>query len=323
MRGTAILLVIIEHAIVLPANHMPASLIGFAAALAPFRMPALMFLSGLLLARSLAKPAAAFLAGKVDRILWPYLLWSVVFYVMTIPGEPPPNFFAELLLHPTSPTWFLAYLFIYYCIGLVVPPPARLAVLILSVFLAQIFGSSELAVLGTRTPNDPQRFWMLLAFFLTGDFLSRHGIDIPMEGRRRFVRVVAWLSLVATALAMYRGVPVQLEPLFMAPVLAIIVLAASLLPSVDASIWGRMIAALGRNSIVFFVLHWPMQVAVVRLVPFSGWALFATSVTVGIVGPALFLALRRQLPVVNRLFDLGLRGGGRRVERQHDDAASA
>ena len=81
LRGTAILLVIAHHLRLVQQiwdGGTPWAMVELSEALAPFRMPALLFASGLLLARSLRRPPGRFLAGKLRGLLWPWLLWSAV-----------------------------------------------------------------------------------------------------------------------------------------------------------------------------------------------------------------------------------------------------
>lgn len=306
-RGSAVILVIVEHAIVLPLSQVPSVLLAFAAALSPFRMPALMFLSGLLLERSLAKPPLVFLLGKVDQVLWPYVLWSVVFVVMSIPGAPAPNVLQQLLVDPTSPTWFLGYLFIFYCLGLVVAPRFRWALIVIALILAAILAPSGPTLIAFGPASPLQRFLCLLAVFLAGSLVGRSGIDLVAVGRRLPIRLLALMALVVMGWMTALGVSVRFEPLFIAPVIAVIVACVPLSQSVGRFALGRGAALAGRHSIVFFVLHWPAQVVVVRLVPITGWWQCSALVCVGLLVPIVFVVIRKRLPVLRFLFDLGLR----------------
>ncbi|NSX38244.1 acyltransferase family protein [Pseudarthrobacter oxydans] len=77
MRGAAVLLVILFHTESQISGNLPGYEPIFAIfndAVAPFRMPTLMLMSGMLLPRSLRKPVGAYLRGKLFVIGWPYLL---------------------------------------------------------------------------------------------------------------------------------------------------------------------------------------------------------------------------------------------------------
>src|SRR5699024_2842661 len=81
VRGTAILLLLVWHASAVPTMYdvaMPEAVRSANAFFLPFRMPTLMLLSGMLLARSLRKPLPRYLAGKFSMVLWPYVAWVVI-----------------------------------------------------------------------------------------------------------------------------------------------------------------------------------------------------------------------------------------------------
>ena len=81
VRGTAIILLLLYHCTAIPLTlgmPMPTVLRWFSTFFMPYRMPTLMVLSGMLLARSLRKPLPDYFAGKVAGIVWPYLVWVVV-----------------------------------------------------------------------------------------------------------------------------------------------------------------------------------------------------------------------------------------------------
>ena len=85
LRGTSILLVVFNHAILF-ASALPTGSPEVAWALnqvfAPIRMPLMVFLSGLLVAPSLARGWRQYLRGKARRVLYPYLVWSAIALVL-------------------------------------------------------------------------------------------------------------------------------------------------------------------------------------------------------------------------------------------------
>src|SRR4051794_17007076 len=113
LRATAVFLVVIEHAIVLTPD-VPQAILRANDLLTPFRIPTLMFLSGLLLQKSMQKSRGGYVRGKVDRILWPYFIWSGILLLVKLPGELPGDVVRGVLLSPESPMWYLAYLFCFY-----------------------------------------------------------------------------------------------------------------------------------------------------------------------------------------------------------------
>ena len=142
LRGFAVLLVIAHHLRLVQeiwdgaAPHAAAIL---SEGTMPFRMPALLFASGLLLERSLRKPTARYLSGKARSLLWPWLLWSAL--MLPILGWE--NAREPLWWINGMYTWFLLALFLYYLIGLLARRihPAWLA-------LASVAGWTAMPLLG-------------------------------------------------------------------------------------------------------------------------------------------------------------------------------
>ena len=93
VRGTAVILVILVHALQrteLFTGHEFAGLETLTIVVTPLRLPAMFLLSGLFVTRSLAKGIRPYAAGKLRRIAWPYLLWSVLliaFFSDAAPGD--------------------------------------------------------------------------------------------------------------------------------------------------------------------------------------------------------------------------------------------
>ncbi len=114
VRGAAILLVVTFHASAIPiflAGVDPTSVINDLNTLfAPYRMSTLLLLSGMLLGRSLAKTGPTYYTGKLRTLVWPYLLWGTVYWLVTMQDgwTDPSNWIALSWL------WFIFYLAIYY-----------------------------------------------------------------------------------------------------------------------------------------------------------------------------------------------------------------
>src|SRR5690606_791284 len=82
LRGLSILLVVLHHSTQIVServDELPEVFVFISNFFAPYRMPMLMFLSGLLVAGSLQRPAGEYLWGKVRRILWPIIVWTLIY----------------------------------------------------------------------------------------------------------------------------------------------------------------------------------------------------------------------------------------------------
>lgn len=146
VRGTAILFLLLSHASTIPgitaAIATPEAVHLLNAFLSPFRMPVLMVLSGALLARSLGRPLGTYIWGKARVLVWSYLVWAIVIFAVL--GR------LSELLRPwewvqTLYLWYLAFLFVYYLIALLVPRIGAMPVLLTAVGMTAVAGAAQLA----------------------------------------------------------------------------------------------------------------------------------------------------------------------------------
>src|SRR5688500_13977086 len=89
LSGIAIVLIAINHAIhfgleVNPVDGAARHALVFLQALGAFAVPAFLFISGAFLSYSAGQLSWAFVRSNVGRILWPYLVWSALFYVVVL-----------------------------------------------------------------------------------------------------------------------------------------------------------------------------------------------------------------------------------------------
>ncbi|WP_141799083.1 acyltransferase family protein [Nocardioides sp. SLBN-35] len=166
MRGLAIVAVVLFHAELVGGPLIWLSEVN--QELAHYRMPLLMGLSGLLLARSLAKGPRRHLSGKARAVLWPYVVWAsldltqVCLHLLAT-GEPlPPDLPRLALYNPSGYLWFLAFLFCYHVLATPLPAWARSIAAPTLLLLGATIGSSDL-----------HRFVTLAGWFLVGDLLGR------------------------------------------------------------------------------------------------------------------------------------------------------
>lgn len=132
MRGSLILLVIIQHWIsdFKLYNDLSGSVIyngiyQIKVFFAPYRMEFLFFLSGFIVHKSINKNFRKYLKGKLSNLLYPYILWSLVFLVLyntssLLSGEylQTLHYLQRIVIGATNLTWFLYFLFVYFVISL-------------------------------------------------------------------------------------------------------------------------------------------------------------------------------------------------------------
>lgn len=253
LRGGAILLVIAHHLRLVQQvwdGSAPWAMVELSEALAPFRMPALLFASGMLLARSLEKPTGRYLAGKVRSLLWPWLLWSAI--MLPILGWS--NGADPLWWINGMYTWFLMALFLYYVVGLLVRwvPPGWIALASVAVWTSLPLLGIEHEVGGPR----PDKFVYYAVYFFAGAAL-RNVLTARMIPLALLVPAlalaVAW-SLWAARSDAEPSVPVVTQVVVLVSVIAAIGLAQRL-PRMRLT---RPVEWLGRHSIVAYLVHLPV-----------------------------------------------------------------
>lgn len=268
LRGLSILLVVLHHSTQIVSarvDEVPEFLAFLSSFFAPFRMPMLMFLSGLLVATSLKRPAGAYLWGKVRRIVWPILVWTLI-YVTASGGSDfawyEPGFWATYL-------WFLQFITAYYMIALLtrwVPVWVFIVLPFIGMFLLPM-DSLE------------QRFLYLMPFFFLGALIEHNWVRYSGLLSTRWAAV---LAIVPIGVALYSGLvsPLWYHPLAALPAMVgilILVRLASVMPEVG---WLAPIRFIGKYSLIFYCVHYPVFAGLGRLAERAG----ITDPVIGIVG---------------------------------------
>lgn len=176
LRGLAVVLVALFH-IQYPLGERvpqtPDALMRVGEAMQPFRMPLLFFLSGLLLPRSLAKPAKDYTLGKLRGLVWPFALWTVIVVICCETlwaDEDPLRLFRDVpaLLMGWQHMWFLSVLIVCYaCAPLALLVPAWVLPLPLAA------GATFIAPDGSWGDYSQKVLWFG-AFFFAGAAVSRY-----------------------------------------------------------------------------------------------------------------------------------------------------
>lgn len=312
LRGTAIVLVILFHAIGTPwwlfEIDVPEWMYVLADAFGPFRMPMLVMMSGMLVSRALTKPPGRYLSGKARTLLWPFAVWAV-FEIFTVDWLTDGG--ASSILDPAewldgyTHLWFLPYLASYYVIALVLRAlPAWLVALAMW----------QLSIIA---PGYLSHFLYLGGFFFAGKAIFAH-----LDSVRRWLTPPMALLLAGTGIALgvmaTRGADVlnQAEwvPMSLAGILALIALALRLPPGA-----ARWLRAIGRDSIVYYLPHLPVGIAVVRLlvengVPVPPWALVAAATASSLLVGGVLATLRHN-PLVGWLFEWPWGAGRSRTDQ--------
>jgi fucose 4-O-acetylase-like acetyltransferase len=297
-RGLGVLLIVIVHAGsvhgAMSGAPVPHWVRTVDMALEPFRIPLLIFLSGMLLTRSLAKGSERFVAGKLKNLVWPYLIWTAVILVA---GSGFPGLLSIKGWLGATVLWYLTFLMAFYAIGLLF---ARVPVLVIAV---------NALALSMVLPDDTRygsRLFLLMAYFFIGAFAGQHLDRFTNAIRSKWI-----LGLLPLLAAMLYFGPVVGGFKYSPDVAPLVIAATVAMCGVfNLFVSGSVAAAfqfVGRNSLVFYVMHVPIYVVLYRTLfdwdvrsPYAG---IAAALVLGILVPASFALLRERNTAVNLLFE--------------------
>lgn len=298
VRGAAILLVVTFHASAIPiflTDVAPTSFINdLNTFFAPYRMSTLLLLSGMLLGRSLAKTGPIYYTSKLRTLVWPYLVWGTVYWLVTLQDgwTDLGNWF------PLSWLWFIFYLAIYY---LAAPLLTRIRGPWFAVVPLTLWGlSTVLSVRGIGSVDMWGELAYYGGFFFAGHLVAQyrgalarieswplligctavaagfgtlligqtHGTYFGLDGALQWVSGATSTapgdgSLTAATRLIDRYELVWI-PVVLAGVAAIMMITRRLAGvqrgrDGDAARWLQYI---GRNSVVFYVVHYPAQIMI-------------------------------------------------------------
>jgi fucose 4-O-acetylase-like acetyltransferase len=256
-RGIAIVLVVLGHAYAFAEEELAqqnTALRITVEMISPFRIPAMVFLSGLLVPASLAKGNSAYLSGKARMVLYPYLLWSLIMIAILVAasqlvGRPfDSTYFLRVFYAPIEHVWFLAYLFLYYLIAL---PLQRIP----AIFPAIVF------LVFSVLPGweGGMKFWFLACFFFLGILAAQYKhLWLSIIRRLPVGLVCLTVGMGAFAASLNDGDSERYVASFAPFVLMSIVGASSLLLYASDARFFIVFRYIGARSIVFYLVHWPV-----------------------------------------------------------------
>ncbi|QGS21929.1 acyltransferase family protein [Micrococcus luteus] len=253
MRGFAVLLVMFTHTYTMPQGlDATFSSVAFANVVQVFqswRMPMLVFLSGVLLPRSVSKPLGTYYRGKAERILWPFLVWMVVLALAT--GKPGSLLSVEFWRGGAWHLWFLWVLMLCYLIGPVIRRvPALVVAAVLFVLLLEFVSG----------PRDWVRPLYWGVYFFLGAASAR--LLPRIRTAPAALGVIAVILMVLTVTATRTGALVVAErqpwSVFAAlPGILVVLWLGPRLPRLP------FLEFCGRRSMVLYVAHMPVLILAV------------------------------------------------------------
>lgn len=297
LRGAAIVLVMLWHAPAIPVLYgavMPAPIRAANMFFLPYRMPTLMFLSGLLLPASMRKSPLVYYVGKISLIVWPYILWVTLDRFIT--GNPHP-WYHWRAWYAISYLWFLFFIGVYYAIA---PLFKRLP---LWVPIA-LFVSISIVL----PPGTEKRLTYFAVFFFVGRLFAHRPTWLNRFASGRWLVLAGGLALafgVASAiLGLGLAYRIQYGLFSLAGIFTLIALARTIDRRGIKLAW---LTQIGRNSIVYYASHFPIMVGVMTGLYALGVHNFElvaiTNLAVALAGGWLLVRFR-SVPPVTWLFAL-------------------
>jgi fucose 4-O-acetylase-like acetyltransferase len=328
LSGVAIFMIALNHAIhfglqVSPAEGAWFKVLVVFQALGSFAVPVFFFVSGAFLAYAAREFSGVFVRSSLERILWPYIIWSGIFYaflyVATDVAYPLTGYLKSLVVGypyhfvPLLVFWYLATPLVVW-IGrshgtLLLTAIGAWQAWLLAVRFPSMFGVQAWmpAWAGATLPpvlSTTMSEWGL--YFPLGLVMSLHGAALKP-------RLVQWRSVAATATVVLFGLGLlNAFGLMDAPWarLAAPVPLMFVLPALDRrSIpWFESFEKLGRRSYAIYLIHFIVLNAFVVAVGESSWGALSA-----LVFP-IFLVAALAVPLL--LMDVMARTtAGRRVYR--------
>lgn len=278
-KGGAIVLVVLYHAaFFLEDVGLAGPWEDAGGALTTFRMPLFFFTAGVFAAKALGLSLREMVSRRVLRLVWLYVLWSVVWTValQVLPHLTHQPTWGELALvlvwpHASTSTWFIYTLALYFLLAWAIRRLPVWAQLTLATALSLAFGTGVLDT-GNMTWNKMTEYFV---FFLAAALLGPRFRELATRVRPRHA-VVAAAAYLAVSVVVFlvdaMGVPgVRLGVSWLAVVFgATLAVVLSRRPEMG---W---LEFLGRRTLPIYVLHfYPILVLCALLEPVAartGWA---------------------------------------------------
>jgi uncharacterized membrane protein YcfT len=255
LRGICILLVFSLHASLIAEHFDRAAwqpLVEFNEVFAPYRMPALMFLSGMLLHKSLEKNLLAYVDGKSRRIAYPYFVWTCIYGLIVTSSFEWHN---PWLWMGASYLWYLFFLLVCYATA----PWFR--------HINSLYVALACLLLSYLMPDDTkyqERLLCLMGYFFLGHFVvSQRKILNAMLDKRMLIPALP--LVIALSWMAQRGDGLSYRAELLAPTLAGIVVLIQAARWISSREISRPLKFIGIHSLVFYVAHYPLMYVVSAL----------------------------------------------------------
>lgn len=282
-RGIGIVLVVYAHGAralvdVLPQPETFWRIDGLIYA---FHMSLFFFLAGLVSRASLTRSRANFLSGKLLTVVYPYFLWSVLYWGLEVAfrdrvNSPlDPASILWILWKPIEHLWFLYVLFVCQVIAAMVWPRSWILVLlVLWIFFGPL---PEITV---------PMLWVQLPWFVAGILAAPFALQSGLDARRR---AGAALGLAAACAAASVLLPALPSPARLAEFLSAGIGVGCTVALAIALQSSRAITYLGKASLSIYLLHTMVSAGVREylevMYPVDGIVMLVITVVAGLLVP--------------------------------------
>ena len=301
LRGLAILLVVVFHSTSLLRHgyEAPALVTALNSLFSPYRMHILAFLSGFLMYISGGKSTRQFVSGKLRNLAWPYAVWTIIcaYTVGRQYSVTDHEFYISYL-------WYLLYLLTFYFVARILKDVPRIPLILTSISVAAVIPDEYEA---------PQRYFYLLAVFLLGEVAQSSLAKWQKLMSTKWVFVLLFAVGAASLTAATSDEIIRYDVRWFAASMSGVILAcffairaADLAMGTWLQTCVRAIEFIGRNSVVYYVTHFPVIFGVVLLCADfnvkSPILVMSIAVISALVVGTLLTILRERIPWVDLLF---------------------
>jgi fucose 4-O-acetylase-like acetyltransferase len=298
-RGLGVILIVIVHAgsIYSAIGHeaVPGWIRMLDLAFAPYRVPLLMVLSGMLLSRSLAKGVSTYVKGKLRNLAWPFVIWTAI-YLLAVSG--PQGWLAIKPWLGNTPFWYLAYLGVFFSIGLVC---ARVPFGLIAVYALAI------AMIAPSEPIYGRQLFVMMSYFFAGAHIGLYLERTPGIIRSRWMVALLPLAVGLSVHLMTSEAAAKYSPFIVPLVLSAILCLCSVFSTVARGPISTAFAFAGRNSLVFYVVHLPVYILVYEFLFLQGitsaYLCIGLALALGILAPTALALSKPRSTMVRRLFE--------------------
>ncbi|WP_336715320.1 acyltransferase [Arthrobacter sp. USHLN218] len=305
LRGLAIVLVVLFHAETVIRNDTvpPGWLSLWNEIFSPLRMPAMVFLSGLLVPRSLGKGAGQYLTGKLRGVGWPYLVWSMLMVALFVAASPvtgdnwKPTDIVRAAYNPIEHLWFLYYLLGFYMVALVtrkVPAWLPASGYLVLASAASLAGWTDLRIFG-----------FLGLFFTAGVWLADHPQVLEGLLSSRVAHVAALFGFAAVVVLAFTFGQIRYEVLTIPAICLALLGAITLARRVPPTRFSAPLRFIGENSLVFYLMHYPVLIvsaALAERFTDSVAVVLAVEIAAGLAAGWAVVVVTQAVPATNLLF---------------------